>query len=153
MKEYHRFNAAVFLSIAATLLLAPSVWGRSHNPKPVFEYVAGTESMAKGCEGKLEVTEKALVFQCSGVSLVMPYDSITLMEYRPTVSKQIRKLKLQWAIKPTSSHSKHEGFFSVLFRDKGQTHAVILKVPDETMRPYMAEIDLRTGQAIHSKSD
>jgi hypothetical protein len=152
MKECKRFKAAALLSAVAILLLAPSAWGRSHN-KSNFEYVAGTESMPKGCKGKLEVTEKALVFQCSGISLTVPYDSITQMEYRPSVSKQIRKMKLDWAIKPTSSRSKHEGFFSVLFSHDGQTCAIILKVPDETMRPYMAEIDLKTGRPIHSRKD
>jgi hypothetical protein len=152
MKDHKHIKAAAFLSVVAVLLMAPLAWGRSHN-KSFFEYVAGTESMPKGCEGKLEVTEKALVFRCSGASLTVPYGSITQMEYRPSVSKQIRKMKLDWAIKPSSSHSKHEGFFSVLFSDNCQTHAIILKVPEETMRPYMAEIDLRTGRAIHSRND
>lgn len=154
MKESRHIKAAAFLNVVAILLLVPSAWGRTHdNKKSTFEYVAGTEPMPQDCEGKLEVTEKDLVFQCSGTSLSVPYDSITEMEFRPSVSKRIRKMKLPWVIKPSSSHSKHEGFFTVLFSDKGQTHAIILKVPNETMRPYLAEIDLRTGRAIHSRKD
>lgn len=151
MKEFMRIKAAAFLGVATILLLAPPAWGRSHN-KPFFEYVAGTEPMPQRCDGKLEVTKQALVFQCEGAAVTVPYKSITEMEYRPTVSKKIRKMKLNWVIKPSSSHSKHQGFFTVLFSDNNQTHAIVLKVPDATMRPYMAEIDLRTGQAIHSNT-
>lgn len=147
MKACVQPKTALLLSVAAVFLLVPSVWGRSHH-KPLFKYVAGTESLPGGCEGKLEVTEKALVFQCSDTSLSVPYHSITYMEYRRRVSKQIRKMKLNWAIKPSSRHSRHLGFFAVLYADKGQPHAMILKVPDKTMRPYLAEIDLRTGHAI-----
>lgn len=151
MKESLSMKAAAFLA-AAILLLAPPAWGRSHHT-PFFEYVAGTEPIPQGCKGKLEVKEKDLVFQCAGAAVTIPYKSITEMEYHRTVAKQIRKMKLNWVIKPSSSHSKHEGFFTVLFSRDKQTHAIILKVPNETMRPYMAEIDLKTGQTIHSHGD
>ncbi len=152
MNESLRMKAAAFLVVATILLLAPPAWGRSHR-SPFFQYVAGTEPLPQGCDGKLEVKEKALEFQCGGAAVTVPYKSITEMEYRPTVSKGIRKMKLNWVIKPSSSHGKHEGFFTVLFSDNKQTHAIILKVSNATMRPYMAEIDLKTGQTIHSHSD
>jgi hypothetical protein len=138
--------------LAAVLLLAPAAWTRS-NEQAVFKYVAGTESMAKGCEGKLEVTESDLLFQCAEQLLTIPYGAITEMEFQPRVSKKIRKMKLAWTIKPSSSHSKHQGFFSVLYSEKGKTHAIILQARNETMRPYMAEIDLKTGRPIESRQD
>ncbi len=144
--------AAVFLGVIAILLLVPPAQGRSRN-NPPFEYVGGTASISKGCKGKLEVTEAALVFQCAAGSISIPYASITQMEYQPRISKQIRKMKLGWTVKPPSSHSKHEAYFSVLYSEKGRTHAMVLKAPPETMRPYLAEIDLRTGRAIHSRQD
>jgi hypothetical protein len=150
MNKFKITKTAAFL--AAVVLLVPQVWARSHD-EAVFRYVAGTETMPKGCTGKLEVTESDLVFRCAEQSLTIPYGAITQMEFQPRVSKRIRKMKLAWTIKPTSAHSKHEGFFSVLFSDKGQTRAIILKVRDETMRPYMAEIDLKTGRPIESRRD
>lgn len=130
------------------LVLAPSAQARKHS-KPPFEYVAGTESLPQGCGGKLEVTETALVFQCPAGSISVPYKSITEMEYRPRTSKEIRKMKLNWAIRPSSSRSKHKGYFTVLFSEKGETRAMVLKVSPGTMRPYLAEIDLKTGLTIH----
>lgn len=152
MKECKRTMAAALLGVGVLLLLAPAAWARAHI-SPYFEYAAGTENLPQGCQGKLEITEKSLVYHCGDISISIPYGSITQMEYRPRVSKRIRKMKLPWAIKPTSDHSKNEGFFTVLYSDNGQTRAIVLKVPEDTMRPYMAEIDLRTGRAIQSNED
>lgn len=152
MKDYKNIKFILFLNFFVLLLLAPSAEARKQN-KPLFEYVAGTESLAKGCEGKLEVTEAAMVFECSAGSITVPYKSVTQMEYRPKISKEIRKMQLNWAIRPTSSRSKHQGYFTVLFSEKGQTRAMVLKVSPDTMRPYLAEIDLKTGMSIEGRQD
>jgi len=139
---------AVFL--AAALLLVPQAWARARN-RALFKYVAGTESLPKDCMGKLEVTQSHLVFQCPEKSVSIAYTDITKMEFQPRVSKRIRKMKLAWAIKPSSARGKHKGFFTVLYRAGGQMRAIILRVGNDTMRPYMAEIDLKTGQPIESR--
>lgn len=145
-------KAAIFLGGTAALLLASPAWGRTREKLP-FKYVAGTESIQQGCAGKLEVTETALVFECPDRTLSVPYDSITQMEYLPQVSKRIRKMKLRWTIKPTSARNKNEGFFTVLYFDRGRTHAIVLEARPDAMRPYLAELDLRTGQIIESRQD
>lgn len=145
-------KTALFLSLTAAFLLAAAAQARTHNESS-FEYVAGTEPLSNGCKGKLEMTQEAMIFECSSGSITIPYNSISHMEYRQKVSKQIRKMKLDWFVKPTSAHNKHEGFFTVLYSEKGQTHAMILMVPPETMQPYLAEIDLRTGMVIHNGQD
>ncbi|HEX5412490.1 MAG TPA: hypothetical protein VFZ27_11600 [Terriglobia bacterium] len=150
MNESSSAKMAGFLM--ALVLLAPHVWAQSHHDSE-FKYVAGTEPMPKGCTGKLEVTEPALVFLCAGQSLSIPYDTITQMEFLPRVSKKIRKMKLPWTITPTSDHSRHNGFFTVLYSSHGQPHAIILKARNDTMRPYLAEIDLRTKHPIESRRD
>jgi hypothetical protein len=148
-----KFKIAKWVALlAAVILLAPQAWARSHD-ESVFKYVAGTESVTKGCKGKLEVTEADLVFLCPEHSLTIPFSAITKMEFQPRVSKRIRKMKLAWAIKPTAARGKHKGFFTVLYSGAGQTHAVILRVRNVTMRPYMAEIDLKTGRPIESRRD
>lgn len=133
--------------LMAVLLLAATAWGASKNAS-LFKYVAGTEAMQKGCAGQLEVTDSALVFQCGEKSITAPYKAITQMLFMPRVSKSIRKMKLDWTIKPPSSHSRHQGFFMVFYSDKGRQQAIILKVRNDTMRPYMAEIDLKSGRPI-----
>lgn len=152
MKEHKRIGVVLFLNLVALLLLGLSVQAHARN-KSFFEYVAGTESMPKGCEGKLEVTEAALIFQCAQGSITVPYASIIRMEYRQRVSKEIRKMKLNWVVEPPSSRSKHQGYFTVLYGKKEQAHAMILKVSTDTMRPYLAEIDLKTGLPINSVQD
>lgn len=138
--------------LAAVILLAPQAWARQRK-EALFKYVAGTEFLPKGCKGQLEVTESHLVFLCEEKSVSISYNDITKMEFQPRVSKKIRKMKLAWTIKPTSDKGKHEGFFTVLYRSGSQTRAIILRVRDDTMRPYMAEIDLRTGGPIESRQD
>jgi len=152
MKERRRIKSVLFLNLITLLLIVPSAQARARNGS-LFEYVAGTESLPKGCEGKLEVTRTALVFESSAGSINVPYASITRMEYGEKVSKQVRKMELGWAIKPSPSHSKHQGYFIVLYSEKSQTHAMILKVSPDTMRPYLAEIDLRSGLPIHDSQD
>jgi hypothetical protein len=138
--------------VASIVMFVPHAWARSHD-ESVFKYVAGTEPLPKDCTGKLEVAKSDLVFQCGGQSLSIPYGAITQMEFQPRVSKKIRKMKLAWAIKPTSAHGRHDGFFTVLYSSNGQTHAITLRARKDTMRPYMAEIDLKTGQPIESRQD
>jgi hypothetical protein len=138
--------------LAAAVMLVPHAWARAHD-EAVFKYVAGTEPMPKGCTGKLEVLGPALVFRCAGRSLSIPYGTITQMEFQPRVSKRIRRMKLAWAIKPTTAHGRNDGFFTVLYSSNGQTHAIILRARKDTMRPYMAEIDIKTGHPIESRQD
>jgi len=138
---------AIFLNLIAALIFAASADGRSRS-KSQFEYAGGTEPVPERCEGNLEITQTALVFECRESRVSVPYDSITLMEYRSKVSRQVRKMKLKWALKPPSGGSKHNLFFTVLYRVEGGTHAMVLKVPPETMRPYLAEIDLRVGRRV-----
>ena len=140
-------KAAAFL--VAFLVLVPAARGQSDG-MGVFMYMFGTERIPQGCGGQLKVTETKLVYQCEQLSVTIPYHAIKQMEFRPRVSKQIRKMKLAWVTKPTSIRSKHAGFFSVLYTHKGRTHAIIMKVSDNTLRPYMAEIDLKTGRSIES---
>jgi len=135
------------LNLIALLAMAAPAAGRSHRT-PQFVYAAGTEALPEGCEGKLELLQTALVFECSQGRVTAPYTSITLMQYHPKVSREVRKMKLKWAVKPTSESSKHNLFFTLLFSVDGGTQAMILRVLPETMRPYLAEIELRTGHRV-----
>lgn len=147
MKKNNWMRTTLFLNLVALLALAVPAAGRSHRT-PQFVYAGGTEALPEGCEGKLELLQTALVFECSQGRIAAPYDSITLMQYHPKVSREVRKMKLKWAVKPTTERSKHNLFFTVLFSVDGGTQAMILRVLPETMRPYLAEIELRTGRRV-----
>lgn len=144
----------------AALLAASSVPGRERQRPapsgPQFRYVGGTEKLAPRCEGNLELGSTALTFRCPEGSITIAYGSIGLMQYRPDVSKKIWRMKLKWKMRPDVDSpivsSKHNRYFTVLYEAQGATQAMILDVPPEAMRPYLAEIDLKAGKRVEVKS-
>ena len=138
---------------AALLLATVSVlYGREEGVEPQFKYAAGTESISEGCEGNLELTSIGLTFRCPTGSVTAPFDSITLMQYRNDVSRKVRRMRLQWKIKPTMVApllgGKHNRYFTVVFKDDETTRAVVLRVAPRAMRPYLAEIDLKSTRRV-----
>jgi hypothetical protein len=139
------------LGLAALLVLASSANGRE-KPKPLpFEYAAGTENLLEGCKGKLEMAVEGLTFQCPNASVTVPYSSITLMQYRPDVSRKVRKLKIGWKVRPRGGGGKKNRYFAVLYENQGMKHAIVLQVAPLDMRPYLAEIDLKSGKRVEVK--
>lgn len=125
---------------------------RERASEPAFRYVGGTTRLPENCKGKLEVEPTALVFECSGGSLAIPYASVRLMQYRPDISRKVRKMKLRWKVKPQVSSSllgaKGNRYFTVVYEENGSTGALVLRVSPEAMQPYLAEIDLKVGQRV-----
>lgn len=113
-----------------------------------FTYAGGTESLQSGCGGKLELAGSSMTFECPEGSITISYHSITRMEYRPTVSRKVRHMKLPWKVKPYGSGGKSNLFFTVLFKQDGGTQAIVLRVLPAEMRPYLAQIELSTGKRI-----
>lgn len=140
----------------AALLLAGTLSAREEEPKPQFKYAAGTESLSEGCEGNLEIGTEGLTFKCLGGSVSAPYASISLMQYRPDVSRKVRRMKVKWTVRPDYVPpifgSKRNRFFTMVFRTEGATRVVILRVQPEAMRPYLAEIDLRAQRRVEVES-
>ena len=139
------------LVLATLVLLASSGFSRQKSKAPQFKYVGGTESVPEACAGNLEVASDLLIFKCESRSISIPYLSINLMQYRPEVSRQVRTMKLKWKLKPPYGGGKENRYFTVLYDEEGATHAVILKVLPKAMRPYLAEIDLKTGKRVEVK--
>lgn len=70
------------------------------------------------------------------------------MQYRPDISRQVRKMKLKWKVKPYASGGKHNRYFTVVFTSAERSHIMVLEVGPDEMRPYLAEIDLKSGQRV-----
>ncbi len=142
------------LALAALMIVAGSTYGRE-KPKlkgPQFKYAGGTESLPEACGGNLELGSTVLTFKCSAGSIAIKYSSIGLMQYRPDISRQIRKKKLQWKVKPSNGGGKRNRYFTVLYTEQGAPHVIVLEVPPEAMRPYLAEIDLKAGKRVEVKA-
>ena len=148
-KNKPRWVLTTLVTLAAGLSLAHS---REKPKPPEFQYAGGTETLHKGCEGPLEVTSVSLTFKCSSGSVSIPYSTITLMQYRSDISRQVRMLKLDWKTKPRSGGSTRNHYFTIVFTGDGATRAIVLAVPPEMMRPYLAEIDLKAGQRVEVQS-
>lgn len=147
------FEAAALLS--ATILVGVSS-GYSqllhHEDKPreaaEFKYAGGTEKLPDGCTGRLEVTPDRLDFACFQYDITVPYAAIRIMEYRPNVSRRVRKLKPKWKVRPIGGGGKVNRYFTVAFTQGGKTHVMVLEVLPDAMRPYLAEIDLKAGRRV-----
>jgi hypothetical protein len=152
-----RSNMAVLGWLLAVAVMATGVAAaREEAPKPQFKYAAGTENLSDGCEGNLELTSEGLTFKCLEGEVTAPFSSISLMQYRSDVSKKVRRLKVQWKIRPDYQApilgGKRNRFFSVVFRVDGATHVLVLRVPPQAMRPYLAEIDLKAQKRVEVES-
>jgi hypothetical protein len=130
------------------ILVIPGPSAASGAANTPFTYVGGTESMRYGCHGKVEVAKFALTFECSAGSITIPYRSITHMEYRPQLSRAVRKMKLRWTTNPSGSGGKKKRLFTVLYKKDARLQAIVLKVAPNEMRPYLAVLELHTGKRI-----
>jgi len=133
------------------MILVPSSAALGIEPtrEAVFQYAGGTEKIEIDCAGKLEVTMESLVFRCPGGSVVMPFSTITLMQFRPDVSRRVRKLKLKWTTYPnTLITGKQNQYFTIVSKKLGVTQVVVLRVDPLSMRPYLAEIELKSGKRV-----
>ena len=132
------------------ILIPPSAaFGIEPSRDAVFQYEGGTEKIEIDCAGKLEVTPEGLIFKCPAGSVDMPFSTITLMQFRPDVSPTVRKLKLKWTTYPNILVAgKHNRYFTVVCKKQGVTHVMVLRVDSLSMRPYLAEIELKSGKRV-----
>lgn len=123
---------------------------------PQFKYTGGTEDLPEACEGNLEVNPEALTFRCWSGKIDIPYSAISAMEYRSEVSKRVRKMKLKWKIRPAAVSTilkpKKNRFFTVVYREGQTPRVMVLRVESRAMRPYLAELDLRSDKRVDVES-
>ncbi|MBZ5564356.1 MAG: hypothetical protein LAP13_18295 [Acidobacteriia bacterium] len=134
--------------LLALLLVVSVASGKKKTETPPFQYAGGTEQIQQDCGGKLEVSTDALTFKCPSTTLEIPFADITTMEYRPDLSRAVRRLKLQWKVQPHRGGGKKNRYFTILYKEQGQPRAVVLRVEPLVMRPYLAEIELKSGKRV-----
>lgn len=143
-----RIMMAINLTTALCLLTVSSYGKHKKTEVPPFQYEAGTEDIEKGCAGKLQVLKAGFTFECPGGSFSLPFSAITLMQYRPDVSAEVFAMKIPWKLKPLSTKLRENKFFTIVGNDQGRLRAVVLRVDEEEMRPYFAEIELQSGKSV-----
>jgi hypothetical protein len=70
------------------------------------------------------------------------------MEYRPDVSRQVWGMNIPWKVQPEHDKARHNQYLTVVYKEQGAIHAVVLSVEPASMRPYLAEIELRSGKSV-----
>jgi len=101
-----------------------------------------------GCIGVLQLALDSMAFRCDPLTIAVPYDAIEIMQYRSDVTRHVRHLKVPWRVRPPTGGGNKNRYFTLVYRAAGTTHALVLEVPAEQMRPYLAEIDLKVGRRV-----
>ena len=143
-----RVAISLNLLMALLLLTVPSFAKNKKADEPPFQYEAGTENIERGCGGKLEVLREGFTFKCSGGTFSLPFSAVTLMEFRPDVSAEVMAMKIPWKVAPQQMRGRENKFFTIVCNDQGKLRAVVLRVSEENMRPYFAEIELQCGKSV-----
>ena len=135
--------------LVALLLMVSSIYGKHRkSEEPPFEYVAGTENVARGCGGKLEVLKEGFTFVCPTATVHLPFSAVTLMQFRPDVSPEVMRMKIPWKVTPQITRLKENKYFTVVSNEQGKLRVVVLRVDENNMRPYFAEIELQSGKSV-----
>ena len=145
-KERRDLAASALLVL---LLLAGWAYGKKKTADTSpFIFLAGTDDLHKGCGGKLEVLKEGLAFTCPSGSVTLPFSGITVLQYRPDVSKAVMDMKIPWKVPPQLSRVRENKYFTVVCNDEGKIRAMVLQVDSNTLIPYLAEIELRSGKTV-----
>lgn len=143
--------AVSFSLLTGLLLFVSPAFGKHKKDKdvePPFQYQAGTEDIAKGCAGRLEVLKEGFTFTCPGSTLTLPFSGVTVMQYRPDVSDQVMAMNVPWKLRPQLTRVRQNKYFTIVCNDQGKLRVVVFRVEENDMRPYFAEIELRSGKSV-----
>jgi hypothetical protein len=80
--------------------------------------------------------------------VTLPFSGITVLQYRPDVSKAVMDMKIPWKVPPQLSRVRENKYFTVVCNDQGKIRAMVLQVDPNTLIPYLAEIELRSGKTV-----
>jgi hypothetical protein len=150
--------APILSGLAAILAFTGTVASKSKETRK-FKYAGGMQLLLRDCRGGLELKNDALTFRCPDGTETVPYTSIEFMEYRPSLSSKVRKLNIRWEVSPAGGMpiipKKRNRFFVVIYSEPalpsgraGNPKGLVLEVPPETMQPYIAEIELKSGKRV-----
>lgn len=151
MQTRKRATAAFVLAV----ILARVTVGAVDSKKA--EYVGGTiAGIQEKAEGNLDTaTEAQMVFtpeRGRGPSLIIPYASITGLEYGQKAGRRVGAAILVNPLLLFSKKRKH--FFTIGFKDKdGKEQAIVLELGKDIVRTTLTIIETRSGKEIEYQDD
>jgi hypothetical protein len=140
-------NRSGILLLSSLLVAAGPMSGREH-PQLLFRYAGGTEDVTWNCRGRVQLSTDTLTFGCPQHTVAIPYHSITLMQYRPDVAEKVHKMNLNWKVKPPRGGGRKNRYFTIIYDRDGSPNVIVLEASPEVMRPYLAEIDVKSGKRV-----
>jgi len=147
-RNARRLAISINLLVGLLLLISPAYGRHRKIEAPPFQYEGGTEDIEKGCAGKLEVLKEGFTFRCPSGSISLPFSGVTLMQYRPDVSAEVLGMKIPWKLKPQVQKLRENKYFAIVSNEQGKLRAMVLRVNEDDMRPYFAEIELQSGKSV-----
>jgi hypothetical protein len=57
-------------------------------------------------------------------------------------------MKIPWKVVPQLPRVKENKYFTVVCNEQGKLRVVVLRVNENDMRPYFAEIELQSGKSV-----
>jgi hypothetical protein len=145
-------GVAAFL-VVAELAVAPLAAVGSRKA----EYVGGTiTAITEEAEGLLDTTtESQLIFtpeRGKGPSVVIPYNTITSLEYGQKAGRRVGAAILVSPLLLFSKKRKH--FFTIAFKDKdAKEQAVVLELGKDIVRTTLTIVETRSGKEIEYQDD
>jgi hypothetical protein len=138
--------------ILFVLALSPLL--QAGGPGDRVQYVGGTVAELPGkSSGRIQITDPdAFFFEGHGVTVKVPYTSITNLEYGQRVDRRYLEAIL---ISPLLLLAKkHTHFLTVGYTDgKGQQQAMVFEVGKGEVRSVLVSLEARSGRKVEYQDD
>ncbi len=125
-----------------------------------FRYVAGTWDVKGSCKENIQLGRDSMSFRCKKKVFEISFSDIAFMEYRHAPSRKVRSAGVEWRrglpgrnhVRVVPFKKRKNRFFTVVYRKNGKLESAVFRVKPPVMRPYLAELDLRSGQRVEMES-
>ncbi|SRR5581483_5008170 len=142
---------------ACAFLLVIALWTApvpAANRGARAELIGGTVAdLANGTSGHIIVTgEQAMIFQCKGISMEIPFERINTLEYGQRVGRRYAGAILVSPLLLLSKTRKH--FVTVGYTDNdGKQQALVFRVDKDDVRAMLASLEAKSGRKVEFQDD
>jgi hypothetical protein len=141
-----------FCGVSIALALSPLL--QAGGPGDRVQYVGGTVAELPGkSSGRIQITDpETFLFESHGVKVLVPYSTITTLEYGQRVDRRYLEAIL---ISPLLLLAKkHTHFLTVGYTDKsGAQQAMVFEVNKSDVRSVLVSLEAHTGRKIEFQDE
>ena len=156
----NRFSVGLLVSLGFLMCLLPAPEPSHAQVRRGFRYVAGTWDVKGSCKENIQLSRDSMSFRCKKKVFEISFSDIAFMEYRHAPSRKVRSAGVDWRrglpggnkVKVVPFKKRKNRFFTVVYRKNGKLESAVFRVKPLVMRPYLAELDLRSGKRVEMES-